>query len=543
VYLFLFYLAEKNDKVERLLYVYGYICIGYRMKTNCSGRDVCKLILAFILTVLLVLSNNISIRDVEAQGGQWSSPKVMPGFDPNAWPPILISDQYGIVHAFTDQWIDDGSEGRFRAIVYNQWTLERGWTNPVDILLSPSKEARLTDVHLDNKGMFHLVFWGGDNTEAGIYYSRADSLNAYAVNAWEFPSLVAEDAGDPEGAVVAEDDQGNILIVYHGRMFGNGVYVIKSQDGGATWSRPIQIFLGTPAAPLISEIQVIKSRSGWLHAVWNLYNIAGQGRGVYYSRSLDGLEWSDPVPLAITPDGLGVRDMTMIELGETVLVTYVLPGVPSPKFIMRSSIDDGLTWKDPSIIFPRHVGANGPGSLVIDGNNGLHIFFGQRISGSPDIHGMWHSTWMDNRWMEPEAVVKGPSVMDPIGDKSFDPFAASAVVSQGNVILVTWRTDPGSNANGVWYSYKVLDIPASPVTPPPPRSLSGPISIPVPTSTSSSSNDGSAQAPGTDPTLSVDPYSPSVGLTSNTLMAISVTPAIILILALFVIKIRSNRSS
>jgi hypothetical protein len=145
--------------------------------------------------------------------------------------------------------------------------------------------------------------------------------------------------------------------------------------------------------------------------------------------------------------------------------------------------------------------------------------------------------------LEPEAVVKGPSASDPIGDKSFDPFAASAVISQGNVILVTWRTDPGLNANGVWYSYKVLDIPASPVTPPPPRSLSDPASISVPTSASSLLNDGSTQAPGTDPTLSVDPYSPSVGLTVNTLMAIGVVPVIILVLAIVMIKIRSNRFS
>lgn len=433
------------------------------MNTNYSSHDLYRVFATLILTIFLVLTDGNPVRNAEAQGGRWSPPKVMPGFDTNSWPPTLISDQYGIVHAFTDQWIGNEREGRLRVIVYNQWTLERGWTNPIDILLSPSKEARLTGVHLDDRGIFHLVFWGGDNTEAGIYYSRADSINAYSVNAWEIPLLVAENAGDPEGAVLVEDDQGNLLIVYHGRIYGNGVYVIKSQDGGVTWSRPVQIFLGKPDAPLIAELQVIRSRSGWLHAVWNLYNAAGQGRGVYYSRSLDGFDWSDPVPLAVSTEGLGVRDMTIIEHGDTILVTYIMPRSPSPKFTMRSSIDDGLTWKDPSIIFPRHVGANGPASLVIDGDGDLHIFFGQRISGSPDVHGMWHSVFVNSRWTEPEGIVRGYKILDQEGFTSFDPSSPQAIVSQGNVILVTWRTDPGSKGNGVWFSYKKIDVPELPV--------------------------------------------------------------------------------
>ena len=75
---------------------------------------------------------------------------------------------------------------------------------------------------------------------------------------------------------------------------------------------------------------------------------------------------------------------------------------------MRRSTDNGVTWDDPVILFPRHIGVNGTPSLVIDSNDNLHIFFGQRIPGSPDIHGMWHSVCVDNRWTEPDAVVKGP---------------------------------------------------------------------------------------------------------------------------------------
>jgi hypothetical protein len=119
---------------------------------------------------------------------------------------------------------------------------------------------------------------------------------------------------------------------------------------------------------------------------------------------------------------------------------------------------------------------------VVDANDTLHLFFGQRISGNPDIHGLWHSVWVDPRWSEPEAIIKGPQVNDLVGRSSFDPYAARAVVSRGNVILVTWRTDPGNKGNGVWFSYQTIDAPGSPTPfsgPVTPESIEGtPTSIP-----------------------------------------------------------------
>jgi hypothetical protein len=115
----------------------------------------------------------------------------------------------------------------------------------------------------------------------------------------------------------------------------------------------------------------------------------------------------------------------------------------------------------------RQVGVNGAMSFVVDSNDNLHFLWAQRITASPDIHGVWHSMWLDGRWTEPEAVVSGPLVSDAIGYRSFDPYEVRAVVSQGNVLLATWRTDPGpeKKANGVWYSYVVLEAPELPQVP------------------------------------------------------------------------------
>jgi hypothetical protein len=156
---------------------------------------------------------------------------------------------------------------------------------------------------------------------------------------------------------------------------------------------------------------------------------------------------------------------------------------------------------------------------------------------------MWHSIWVNNRWSEPEAIVKGPSVDDSVGLKSFDPYEARAVVNHGNTILVTWRTDPGLNGNGVWYSYKFLDIPNLSLQTPVTEILAE--NEPAPTSTNS--NDifdlSTPEVPIENPTLMVDRTSRSRVWTSGTLMAVGVIPVMLVIIVLVVIKVFRNRSS
>ncbi len=412
------------------------------------------------------------------QESTWSTPQNIPGYDPATVSPLLIADQNRTVHAFSSQWVNNPGEDPIRAIVYNKWTLENGWTTPVDIILSPTQEARLTDVYLDKNGVFHLTFWGGNNISANIYYTQAPAAIAADSNAWSKPIIIGDDAADPEAAAIAETAQGALTILYSGKKLGNGLYAVSSTDGGANWSNANPMFFPQSDRPNISRLHVIRSKSGRLHAIWGLYSENGQGRGIYYASSEDGVQWSEPTLLANTDEGLGSQTPALIEYKDTLIALFNLP----PKIMMRRSTDDGKTWDGPAIIFPRHVGVNGSISPVIDGNNVLHLFFGQRITGNPDIHGMWHSVLEGERWTEPTAVVKGPRVWDTTGLTSFDPYEARAVVSQGNVILVTWITDLGDRKpNGVFYSYSVLNAPEAPVVALPPASLPQATGIPVTT--------------------------------------------------------------
>ena len=399
---------------------------------------------------------------------QWSSQQTIPGYHQETWPPILLADQNRTVHAFSSQWLGDGGGNGRRAIVYNRWTLDQGWNEPIDILLPQLKDdARLTSAVLDQEGIVHIVFMSGDNTQANMYYSQAPVLYAGKASAWSEPSLVAENVQTPENGAIFVRDSLNLGILFAGSEKGNGIYASYSNDSGEEWSDPVLILNTSNIEMMVTNLKLYQGKSGQVHAVWNEITSGGQGRGIYFTTSKIGNpNWTTPIKIAEAESGYGTNTPAIIENNGEVYAFYNLNGI-----MMRRSLDGGANWSTPLSIFSRHVGVNGSLSPVIDSKGELHLFFGQRITGNPDIHGMWHSMWDGNKWSEPEAIVSGPGVADQVGEKAFDPYEASAVVSQGNLLLVTWRSDPGLKGNGVWYSFKILDAPELPIVALPPIQL------------------------------------------------------------------------
>ena len=156
-------------------------------------------LLSLLLSALVASTSGFSL----AQGtNQWSSYQRVPGYSNDTLPPYLIADQNNTVHAFVSQWV--GQENPSLAVVYRDWSLNNGWSPPVDILLSPDRQARLTGVLLDQTGEMHLIFYGGDQAGGDIYYSHAPAVNAGQVNAWSLPVSVGRNAVDPTSAAAGE---------------------------------------------------------------------------------------------------------------------------------------------------------------------------------------------------------------------------------------------------------------------------------------------------------------------------------------------------
>lgn len=476
-----------------------------------------------VFALLLVSGQHLPVLAQERT--QWMPQQTIPAYHPQtAEPPYLIADQNRMVHAFSHQQV--GDEEKEIAIVYNHWTLEDGWSHPVDILLSPIKhQARLLGVTLDGDGLFHLLFFGGDEAESNVYYTSANMADADRAQAWSPPLVIGQDAVTPENGGIAGDGKGNLVVLYSGKAEGKGWYLTTSTDSGRTWTAPFPWFITQDDELQPYYLRLAPGEPGLLHAVWSVNDVLNHGKAIYYATFsyADG-QWQEPMVLATTQGGLGVLAPALIDYQGMLFVMYY-EGTTGKEFFLRSE-DGGMHWAEPIAPFP-HVGLNGPGFFVVDAAQTLHFFWGQRITGNPDLHGMWHTTWQNGQWFPAEAVVSGPRVADMEGNTAFDPIAPVAVARQGNVLLVVWRSDYGLKANGIWYSYKLVDAPELSTAVPSPQTTLLP---------SSSAVMGQSATATPLPTPPIKPRSSYVGLVAparghgpTATLLMSLAPAILLV--------------
>lgn len=497
-------------------------------------------IAAFVAMLLGVIAVS-GLTGTAQQSYGWTPQQRIPDYYVDSLAPFLVADQNRTVHAFYTQPVDADSAGTQpasnlpleEAIFYRQWTIEDGWTDPIDILLPPPRTAELVlgGVELDQRtGMFHLIFYAGDQFNAAIYYSRAPAVNADSASAWSAPKLVAEDAGPFAFAALASDDNGNLFIVYEGKVAGIGLYEVHSTDEGDTWSDAATVFLVYQPEQWATAIQLDVDPHGQLHSVWSVWSSAGHSDAIYYARlNAEHSRWSEPTLLAKRDAGDYEADWASIVDYEDELIVVYQDSFPTTRW-MRRSRDSGETWSNPVRLFP-HVGEHGSANFLVDSSGILHMFFGARTSDV--ILGMWHSTWLGGRWSAPEPVVSGPHT------SQFAPTLPQSVISQGNTILVTWIKDTTVGPrNGVWYSYTTLDAPELPVVP-----------LPIPSATPAPAMASSPTAPPVTPTpiperLYSGDISPStvdtMALNPALPLVIGVFPAVLLTVAIIVYRSYSH---
>jgi hypothetical protein len=416
-------------------------------------RNKIIVFVVLMLGCLVLIAANVFIVSAQIRY-QWTFQRQIPDYYNHSRAPYMVADQNRTVHAFNIQPIAQDE----RALFYRQWSLERGWTRPLDIIIPPrSGTFSVEEIFLDQAGFLRMIFFVGDPDSGGIYFTSAHVSEAGHAKSWSQPMLIAEDAGPLGAAAMAHDDSGVIVVVYAGRNDGIGVYEVRSLDNGVTWSTPREVSLVIQDESWPFAVKMIRDQGDGLHVVWSLVGVRGIGEAVYYSRSsFAGSPWSASYALAELDEGeYSTNFPSIIEHNNEIFVVYQ-DSSPATRW-MRRSTDGGRTWTAPVRPF-LHEGEYEAAVLLEDGSQTLHMILGNRI-GNPEIHGMWHSIWTGERWTDLEPIVSGPKT------NSFDPSAPQAVISQGNVLLASWWMDTSSAyRNGAWYSYTSLDAPELPVS-------------------------------------------------------------------------------
>ncbi|MGH2543299.1 MAG: hypothetical protein ACRDIB_10895 [Ardenticatenaceae bacterium] len=213
-----------------------------------------------------------------------------------------------------------------------------------------------------------------------------------------------EERGWPLAGGGAVTPDGSVYFSWAGYLGGFeqtpvNLYLIKSADGGATWTTiPMDISTAGPDcsayecgwAYLGAQIVLASDEAGSLYALWNKGRQHGGPQRIFFARSTDGgASWSDKVGVSVAPAGTGhafpaivagsagdVRISWMDAREEGLWNTYY-----------RSSMNGGLTWT-PESDLSTYV----PGFPYIE-PHGFSFPFGDYFELAIGERGMTHVVW------------------------------------------------------------------------------------------------------------------------------------------------------
>jgi len=234
-----------------------------------------------------------------------------------------------------------------------------------------------------------------------------------------------------------------------------GVYYIRSEDRGKTWSEPFWLDPDILPGHIPDSLSFELDENDGLHAVWMYGTREADARPdwVRYIHSFDGGHtWSTPILIdqydEATSHNLTTAGPVMIVQGQTVHVIWAAGSLPYRYH--RFSTDAGLTWSAPVQIFGELHGQAFDG-LAVDRSGQVH-FFGQIRYPM----GIYHASWDQTRWSKPSLVYLISEDGASLGDR-VHAHHTLPVVRAGNQLVLTFADGPTDPNRRLFAMYRTLD--------------------------------------------------------------------------------------
>lgn len=430
-----------------------------------------RIVIAIIAISLLSIFW-ITPAQAQEEGG-WSKPYRLSSDEGKASEGYLVADQYGYVHCF---WTETLFVGQSTIIKYARFD-GTTWTKPNDIYVA-GQEIRNVSPFVDQQGILHLA-WSESHT--GIaFYTYAAANAALSVQSWAKPIQINVPA---RPVYLQVDSNGIFHILYINQTEESGVYYIRSEDRGTTWSERVWLDPDIRDGYIPDSLDFEVGEDNSLHAAW-FYGSrelrGGPPDWVRYTHSLDGgLTWSAPFTIdtyiEASDHNLTNASPNMIVQGQTVHIIWAAGRLPYRYH--RYSTDDGLTWSAPVQIFGELHGQAFDG-LAVDRSGRVHFFAQIRYP-----LGIYHASWDQTRWSTPSLVylIAEEDSEDGYGDR-VHAHHTIPVVRAGNQLVLTFADGPADPNRRLFVTYHTLDdiLPLENVPTPDPTAVPVPISSPTP---------------------------------------------------------------
>jgi hypothetical protein len=296
---------------------------------------------------------NIYFSRSEDGGRAWLAPNVRISDDPTGRydsPASLAIDGNDLLYT---TWIFYNKTLRSDKHVIFSKSLDRGdtWTPDVQVDDGTKSGKRSPIVCVGPDGHIYVVwedFRPYDDSD--IYFSRSTDGG----ESWTNPDIkVNEDSyGYQQIPSMVIEPWGDLYVAYEHHPEGeySHIYLVKSTDGGDTWSWPhVQVDDGRVGNHYLPKLAI--GQDGTIYASWSWWG----GDHILFAKSTDGGEtWSRPsIQVDYTPDNYFWNDFSSIAVDDVgnIYVSWDAFNYEDsyPDVFFGMSTDAGKMWTDPSV--------------------------------------------------------------------------------------------------------------------------------------------------------------------------------------------------
>jgi hypothetical protein len=332
----------------------------------------------------------------------WSPPVQLSDLEGEAGFAAVTHDGEARMHVLWSQRVPDGPAD---PLLY--YTRGDGvtWATGVNVLRTPSGGPAGDPLVLsDQNGYLHAVWSGGLAGE--IFYSRSFARDAGNTTGWLAPRRLP--SPQPVGGWPALDiDANNVLRVVYAIPLNEsrGVYYVESTDRGDNWSDPRVVFDASAAGwAAVQDTQLVTDGAGRLHVLFGRHSLppAAETQGVYYVRSTDGgLTWSAPAEVSGGSAGNG----RLVATRPDELHRFWTEAIAGDFSLYHQwSADAGETWSN-AVRVPGLRAISPNVALASDGNGALYLVgIETTLQGSAAL---FYLQWDGQAWINQESMPLG----------------------------------------------------------------------------------------------------------------------------------------
>jgi hypothetical protein len=389
------------------------------------------------LLVLVLMGFSFSAAHGQQIHTDWSEPQLllnMPAND-NGTNPIVYTGPSINTHLLYFGRPADDPDGPF-ALYYARWD-DGGWTEPVDVLVTPDNTLPPTLAAVEDSAGYLHVIW---NTNA-VWHTKVHLQKTSDPKSWQTPIEVYGDKLALEvAAAIDAHDNIHIVVTTRDRTID---HITLASDGAI--GQPVLIHQIGDSGYFPYRTSLVATQEGRLLTCWaETAGGAGGARGVWCSDSEDGGVYWD-APEMIASGHRGARLFNFAQKNQLGRVIWGGVGVGGRE--LQVSEDDGKTWSTPLDLTQ---GANMSGYTgqvaVMDSAGDMHLLVNPGDGRDVYVRSR-NGAWLPN---------------SPTGWQASD-WIEMAVAEGNTLVAVYWI--PGS----IYTSHLVLDAPRvapRPVAPP-----------------------------------------------------------------------------